>query len=165
MIIIGMILVICIFVFLIKLSNNKILFTKIKMDIIEEKLNNTLIKRCELLKDAEEITKKILNTDKDIFENKIEMNNTNMIELDSRLSINVNEFNLIKEKYKKLQKDDEITKLSFAINETTDKLIAYKDYYNNIAKEYNLLINKFPNNIISIIKKNKQKQFFDKEYI
>ena len=85
------------------------------------------------------------------------------MELDRKLLIYINEFYLINDKYKKLKNHDEFQKIVYRIEETQELLNAYKDYYNNVASKYNKLIKVFPINIISFIKRRKQKSFFDKK--
>ena len=75
----------------------------------------------------------------------------------------INEFYLIKDKYKELNKNEDFQKISFSIDETEDLLNAYKEYYNNNVTKYNKLIKRFPISIISLIKRRKEKLFFDKK--
>ena len=167
MILIVITLVICLIVFMGVMYHDKLSFLNIKLKNIEEKINSTLIKRKSLIQDSETIIKEVLNTDKQIYENLTEINNQsiNMMELDRKLLIYINEFYLIKDKYKKLQNNENFKQIAYAINETEDKLNAYKEYYNDNAAKYNELIQKFPLNIISFFKKRKEKNFFDQKSI
>lgn len=160
-------LIVCIIIFIYAIYRDKFMFINIKINDIEEKINSTLIKRKTLLQESEKLIKEILKTDKKIFENIDDLSNLkeNMIELDRKLLVYINEFYLIKEKYKKLQNNEEFQKISFSINETEDKLNAYKEYYNDTIKKYNKLIKSFPLIIISFIKRRKEKNFFDKKSI
>ena len=72
---------------------------------------------------------------------------------------------MIKNKYEKLNNDEEFQKISFIINETEDLLNAYKDYYNDNANMYNKLIKRFPLIIVTFIKRRKAKLFFDNKSI
>ena len=134
-----------------------------KLKNIEEKINSTLIKRKELLKESEEKIKQLLDTDKTIYENFNELNNSayDMIKFDRKLMVYTNEFNLIKDKYKKLKNNADFEKIAFKINETEDLLNAYKEYYNKYATNYNKLLKSFPIIIINLFKRNKAKKFFD----
>ncbi len=160
-------LIICIVLFLWALYRDKLLFIKVKLENVEEKINSTLIKRRALVQDSEKIIKNVLDTDKQIYENVSDLSNPNisMMELDRKLLVYINEFYLIKDKYKKLQNSDEFQTIAFEINETEDKLNAYKEYYNDTALKYNKLIKSFPQNIISFIKRIREKEFFDKKSI
>ena len=124
-----------------------------------------LIKRKELIKESEKIIKDVVKTEKEIYSGLSEINNKNMnmMELDRKLLIHINEFHLIKDKYQKLQKNTDFQKISFAITETEDQLNAYKDYYNDNAGKYNKLIKQFPIILITLLKRRKEKLFFDKK--
>lgn len=167
MIIVIVILILSFILLIYNIYHDKINFLITKLDNIEEKISSTLIKRKELIKDSEKVIKKVVKTNKDVYEglSEIDDNSTNMMELDRKLLIYINEFYLIKEKYQKLQKDDEFQKISFAITETEDLLNAYKDYYNDNSEKYNKLIKKFPVIITTLIKRRKEKLFFDKKSI
>lgn len=160
-------LIICIIIFFCATYRDKLAFVCTKLDDIEEKINSTLIKRRTLLQESESIIKETLDTNKQIYENLNDLSSSdiNMMELDRNLLVYINEFHLIKDKYKKLQGIEEFESIVFAINETEDKLNAYKEYYNNAAKEYNKLIKKFPQVIITFLKRRKEKEFFDKKSI
>ena len=162
-IIIFMVLSLVIFIY--NIYHNKLLFLNIKITNVEEKIKSTLIKRKELLKDSEKIIKEIVKTDKTIYEGIDKLNNTNidMIKLDRNLLIYMNEFHLIKDKYKVLDENEDFKNLSFKINETEDKLNAYKEYYNDIISKYNTLIRRFPIIILTVLKRRKTKEFFDKK--
>ena len=162
MLVIIVILVVGILFILYNIFHDKICFLDIKLDSVEEKINSTLIKRKELLKEAEKIIKDKLKTDKEIFQGFNELNtNMNIVKLDRKLLVYVSEFHLIKEKYDKLNDDENFEKIAFSINETEDLLNAYKDYYNNYASKYNKAIKSFPIILFNLIKRRKEKPFFD----
>ena len=158
-------LIVCIVLFIYILFNDNLYFINTKLKNIEEKINSTLINRKSLIIDSERIIKEVLKTKKQIYDDIDKLNNQNMsmIELDRKLLIYINEFYLINDKYKKLKNNDEFQKIVFKIEETQELLNAYKEYYNNIVAKYNKIISIFPVNIISFIKRRKQKSFFDKK--
>lgn len=160
-------LVVCIIVFFCATSKDKLNFIGAKLKNVEEKINSTLIKRRALIQDSEKIIKEVLDTNKQIYENLEELSGSNikMMELDRKLLVYINEFYLIKDKYKKLQNNEEFQNIAFSINETEDKLNAYKEYYNDVVTEYNKLIKGFPQIIVFFIKRRKEKEFFDKKSI
>ncbi len=167
MYVILIVILICIFVFMYKNYKNNLALIVISLNNIEEKINSTLIKRFELLKDAEKSIKQIIKTDKEIFQNLEKLNSckSNMLEFDRKLLVYINEFYLIYDKYKKLQKNEDFQKIFFAISNTEDLLNAYKEFYNDYTQKYNSIISNFPINIISFFRKRKQKSFFDKKSI
>lgn len=163
MIVIIPLIVICLLLIIYKSYKEKFKLLNIKINNIEEKLNSTLIKRRELIKDSEEVIKDVIKTKKEVYEGIAELNNSNlsMMELDRMLIVYINEFYLIEDRYKKLKNDKRFQKIYFSINETEDLLNAYKSYYNSTIEEYNTLINKFPIIILAKLKGKKQKLFFE----
>ena len=163
MIIVIVFFVICLFYIIYKSYKEKFCFLNIKINNIEEKLNSTLIKRRELIKDSEEVIKDVIKTKKQIYEGISDLNDSkpNIIEFDRKLLTYINEFYLIENRYRKLSDDKRFQKIYYAINETEDLLNAYKYYYNSASEEYNKLINKFPVFILAKIKGKKQKLFLD----
>ncbi len=165
MIILIIVLIIGILFIFYRIYQDKMTFLLTKLNIIEEKINSTLIKRKELIKDSEKIIKNVTKTNKDVYQEFDSLNedSKDIIKLDRKLLVYINEFYLIKDKYKELNKNEEFQNISFSINETEDLLNAYKDYYNKNATLYNKLIKQFPIIIFSKIKGKKEKLFFDKK--
>ena len=134
-----------------------------KINNINEKIESTLLKRKQLLIDSENMIKKIINTDKNIYEDINCIDNiNNMIELDRKIMVYINEFYIISNRYKKLKDNKDFQQLYFNITETEDLINAYKEYYNEVAKKYNKLIRFFPFSIIYRLKGMKEKLFFDR---
>lgn len=145
-----------------KIYNDKISFIEIKLESIEEKINSTLIKRKEILKDSEIKIKELVKTKKDIYDNMNSVDNDiNMFELDKKLLLFKNEFYLIMDKYNKVKDNNEIQKIAFALGETSDGLETYKAYYNKYAEKYNKYIKTFPILLFNVLKGRKKKEFFD----
>lgn len=166
MIIVIVVFILSLMLLIYNIFHDKMVTLTINFDNIEEKINSTLIKRKELIKDSEKIIKKVVKTEKEIYNSLSSINDdVSMMELDRKLLICINEFYLIKDKYQKLQKDEEFQKIAFKITETEDLLNAYKDYYNDNAAKYNKLIRQFPIVISTVIKRRKEKSFFDKKSI
>lgn len=163
MIVIIPLIVVCVLLIIYKSYKEKFKLLNTRIHNIEEKLNSTLIKRRELIKDSEEVIKDVIKTKKEVYEGITKLNDSNlsMIELDRKLIVYINEFHLIEDRYKKLRSDKRFQKIYFSINETEDLLNAYKNYYNKTSEEYNKLINKFPIIILAKLKRKKQKLFFD----
>lgn len=167
MIFIVVTIIICIILFIyVSLSDNFSLIN-IKLKNIEEKINSTLINRKTLLMESEDIIKEALKTKKQVYEDIDKLNNANIsiMELDRKLLVYINEFYLIKDKYKKLKNNDSFQKIAYKIEQTEDLLDAYKEYYNIVTSKYNKYISTFPISIISFIKGRKEKKFFDKNNI
>ena len=154
MLIVITVLVISLILLIVSIYKDKINFLSVKLANVEEKINSTLLKRKELLKDSEDVIKEITKTKKEVYINFDELN-------DKKILVYMNEFYLIKDKYEELQKSDDFKKIAFMLAETEDLLSAYKDYYNDNASKYNKVIKCFPVCIISLLKGRKEKLFFD----
>lgn len=163
MLIVITVLIISLILLIVSIYKDKINFLSVKLANVEEKINSTLLKRKELLKDSEDVIKEITKTKKEVYINFDELNDKeiSMMELDRKLLVYMNEFYLIKDKYEELQKSDDFKKITFMLAETEDLLSAYKDYYNDNASKYNKVIKCFPVCIISLLKGRKEKLFFD----
>ncbi len=134
MLIVITVLVISLILLIVSIYKDKINFLSVKLANVEEKINSTLLKRKELLKDSEDVIKEITKTKKEVYINFDELNDKeiSMMELDRKLLVYMNEFYLIKDKYEELQKSDDFKKIAFMLAETEDLLSAYKDYYNQM---------------------------------
>lgn len=120
---------------------NKVKILNINIKTIEEKLNSNILKRKELLKDSESLIKEITKTKKEIYTNFDILNEKlNIFEMDSKTLSFLNEYNMIKEKNDKLNRNSDFLKLNFTIEENEDDINAYKIYYNKNVEEYNKLV-------------------------
>jgi len=155
-------LVLSILIVTYSICKDKFSFINIKLVNVEEKINSILIKRKDLIQDSEKIIKKTLNTTKNIYEslNDIDEVTKDMIVFNKKLEVCVNEIHLINDKYKKLQNNDEFQKILFTLDDTTNHLEAYKNYYNDSAESYNKLLGTFPINFIAFLKRKKKKSLF-----
>lgn len=131
---------------------NKVKILNINIKTIEEKLNSNILKRKELLKDSESLIKEITKTKKEIYTNFDILNEKlNIFEMDSKTLSFLNEYNMIKEKNDKLNRNSDFLKLNFTIEENEEDINAYKIYYNKNVEEYNKLVsNKKNKNFFNI---------------
>ena len=129
MLIVITVLIISLILLIVSIYKDKINFLSVKLANVEEKINSTLLKRKELLKDSEDVIKEITKTKKEVYINFGELNDKeiSMMELERKLLVYMNEFYLIKDKYEELQKSDDFKKIAFMLAETEDLLSAYKD--------------------------------------
>ena len=74
-----------------------------------------------------------------------------------------NQFLTLKDKYKDLNKNEDIKELTKKIEDADENLEVNIDYYNRNISEYNKLIKMFPTNIVASICKYKEKLFFDRK--
>lgn len=156
-------ILISILLFLYFILHDKLIFIEEKLNVIEDKIDSTLIKRNEILKDSENEIKELVKTSKSIYEDlkDVDSKKLDMFELDKKLTIYKNEFYLILDKYDVLKENDEFQKLAFSLSETSDLLESYRLYYNKYAEKYNKVIKSFPIVITTVITRRKKKEFFD----
>ena len=81
--------------------------------------------------------------------------------MDRKLIEAMNKVNFVKEKYDELDRDEDVIKFMYNIEDFDESLRACKKYYNETISEYNKLIRKFPYNLIGKILKYDEKTFFD----
>ena len=145
------------------IRKDKLNFIEVKIDTTEEKINETLIKRREILKDAEIKIKEIVKTKKKVFENldKLSKEKNDMFELDKKLLLYKKEFYLIFDKFEELKGNEEVNKIAFSLGETSDQLETYKNYYNKYAEKYNKYISSFPIILTNLFARRKKLEFFD----
>ena len=117
MLIVITVLIISLILLIVSIYRDKINFLSVKLANVEEKINSTLLKRKELLKDSEDVIKEITKTKKEVYINFDELNDKeiSMMELDRKLLVYMNEFYLIKDKYEELQKSDDFKKIAFML--------------------------------------------------
>ena len=158
-IIILIILVVIFIIFLLlNIIYNKFQDFIIKINEVEGKIDDTLRDKYDNL-----LVKEKINTDKEIIDDleNIKTDEKSSFEVHRLLKESFNKLDFIKKQYKELNTSEDINKLFFEVNEMDESLNAYIKYYNENIVEYNKYIRKFPINIIGIILKYKEKQFFD----
>lgn len=135
----------------------------IKINEVESKIDDTLRDKYDDLLKINNIVKEKINTDKEIIDDleNIKTDEKSSFEIHRLLKESFNKLDFVKKQYKEVNTSEDINKLFFEINEMDESLNAYIKYYNENIVEYNKYIRKFPFNIIGIVLKYKEKQFFD----
>ena len=92
MLIVITVLIISLILLIVSIYKDKINFLSVKLANVEEKINSTLLKRKELLKDSEDVIKEITKTKKEVYINFGELNDKeiSMMELDRKLLVYMN---------------------------------------------------------------------------
>ena len=163
-IIILIVLVVIFALFLIvNIIYNKFQDFIIKINEVEGKIDDTLRDKYDDLLKINNIVKEKINTDKEIIDDleNIKTDEKSSFEIHRLLKESFNKLDFVKKQYKEVNTSEDINKLFFEINEMDESLNAYIKYYNENIVEYNKYIRKFPFNIIGIVLKYKEKQFFD----
>lgn len=148
---------------LVNIIYNKFQDFIIKINEVEGKIDDTLRDKYDDLLKINNIVKEKINTDKEIIDDleNIKTDEKSSFEIHRLLKESFNKLDFVKKQYKEVNTSEDINKLFFEINEMDESLNAYIKYYNESIVEYNKYIRKFPFNIIGIILKYKEKQFFD----
>lgn len=148
---------------LVNIIYNKFQDFIIKINEVEGKIDDTLRDKYDDLLKINNIVKEKINTDKEIIDDleNIKTDEKSSFEIHRLLKESFNKLDFVKKQYKEVNTSEDINKLFFEINEMDESLNAYIKYYNENIVEYNKYIRKFPFNIIGIVLKYKEKQFFD----
>ena len=148
---------------LVNIIYNKFQDFIIKINEVEGKIDDTLRDKYDNLLKINNIVKEKINTDKEIIDDleNIKTDEKSSFEIHRLLKESFNKLDFVKKQYKEVNNSEDINKLFFEVAEMDESLNAYIKYYNENIVEYNKYIRKFPFNIIGIILKYKEKQFFD----
>ena len=135
----------------------------IKLNEVEGKIDETLRSKYDTIIKANNIIKEKIKTKKEVVDDIEELKDQDIssFEMYRKLTDSFNKIDYIKKQYKELNKDEDINKLFYDINDMDESLSAYIKYYNENIVGYNSFIRKFPYNLIGIILKYKEKNFFD----
>ena len=137
----------------------------IRINEVESMIDNNLRNKYDLLNRAIPIIKSSIPKDKEIFEEIIKLRSRKLgnFELYRVLVRTSNEFSALREQYSDIDKSSEIKKIRNQIDEIDLKLDNQIDYYNENISVYNILLKKFPSNIVASFSKYKEKLFFDRK--
>ena len=135
----------------------------IRINEAEAQIDSILRKRFDLLNKSINIIKANIETEEEILEEIVKLRSRKLsnFELDRKLYDGINEFNLYKEKHKKLNTVDGFVKIDVSLNTSEIEIIAARKYYNDIIAEYNRLVQSFPSNLLAKIYKYQHRNFYD----
>lgn len=135
----------------------------IRINESENFIDTTLRKRYDLLNKSIDIIKSHTNKKENILESidKMKSKKLSNFELDRQLYEAINEFNNYKEKNEELSNNESFLKIDLALFESESEIVAARKYYNDIITDYNMLISKFPSNIVAKICKYNKRTYFD----
>ena len=163
MIILIVLVVIFALILLVNIIYNKFQDFIIRIKEVEGKIDETLRDKYDDLLKINNIVKEKINTDKEIIDDleNIKTDEKTSFEVHRLLKESFNKLDFIKNQYDEVNQSEDVNALFYEINEMDEALSAYIKYYNENIVDYNTYIRKFPFNIIGIILKYKEKQFFD----
>ena len=135
----------------------------IRINEVESNIDNVLRKRFDLLNKSISIIKEELPDIENPLAIIEELHSKKMtnFDLDRSLYQAINEFDSYKEKIE----NPEFKKIDAVLNETESELIAYRKYYNDVTTDYNRLRHRFPSNIVALICKYKDRNYYDNKNV
>ncbi len=135
----------------------------IRINEVESNIDNVLRKRFDLLNKSISIIKEELPDIENPLAIIEELHSKKMtnFDLDRSLYQAINEFDSYKEKIE----NPEFKKIDAVLDETESELLAYRKYYNDVTTDYNRLRHKFPSNIVALICKYKDRNYYDNKNV
>lgn len=139
---------------------NKLQKYKIRINEAESEIDETLRKRYDILMSMEKEINSSTDVKQDNFKN-IEKEKLSSFDADRTLSKITETFKKIKEDYSEKLDTEAFRNLFTEINIVEEKSDAAKSYYNKYTTSLNLLIKKFPSNLIARIHGISERAYFD----
>lgn len=135
----------------------------IRLNEAEASIDSVLRKRFDLLNKATDFIKEEVTEEENVLPTVISLRSQKLsnIELDKELYPAIEEFQSYAEKYEKLKENEGYVKTQINLMESESEIVALRKYYNDISKEYNQLITKFPSSMVAIIKKYHKKDLYE----
>ncbi len=164
-ILLSIIIFVCIIIAFYTYLYNKFQDVIIRINEVEATIDTNLRNKYDLLNKSISIIKGNVEIKNDIFDEIVKLRSRKIsnFDLDRKLILAFNEFNSLKDKHKELNKSDELNKIEKDINEIDNKLVIFRDYYNDNITNYNRMVKSFPTKIIALINKYEEKLFFDRK--
>lgn len=156
-IVIGIIIIEYIF------NYNKIQSMNIKINESENIIDNELRNKYDLIIRSSTIINKLLKKEVTYFKEleKLKNNNISNFDMDRKIKEGENIIYKVNNDYKSLEDNEEFNEILDKLKDSNEILEASKSFYNKYTTEINLLIKKFPTNIISKLHKIKLRNYFD----
>ena len=142
---------------------NKLQDAKLKIDEAERIIDENLRAKYDVIVSMKKLIKKTLRNAKINFKDIDEVKDENIsnFDFDRKLTDYLTIMDSVINDYKKVQEKQEIYAMLNDIKRIDERLTSAKEFYNKYITESNELVLKFPSNIVALIHKIKQKNFFD----
>lgn len=142
---------------------NKLQEMNIKINEAESIIDNELRNKYDLIIRSSSIINKLLKKEVTYFKDleKIKKENKSNFEMDRIITEGENLIEKVKNDYISLKDNEEYTNITNSLKNSDEILEAAKSFYNKYTTEINLLIKKFPTNLIAKIHKIKTRNYFD----
>ncbi len=135
----------------------------IKINESESIIDNELRNKYDLVMKSSTTINKLLKKEVTYFKDleKLKKDNISNFDLDRKITEGENLIEQVKNDYKSLNDNEEYISIINDLKDSDEILEAAKSFYNKYTTEINLLIKKFPTNIIAKFHKIKLRNYFD----
>ena len=135
----------------------------IKINESESIIDNELRNKYDLIMKSSTTINKLLKKEVTYFKDleKLKKDNISNFDLDRKITEGENLIDQVKNDYKSLEDNEEYISIINDLKDSDEILEAAKAFYNKYTTEINLLIKKFPTNIIAKFHKIKLRNYFD----
>ena len=135
----------------------------IKINESESIIDNELRNKYDLIMKSSTTINKLLKKEVTYFKDleKLKKDNISNFDLDRKITEGENLIDQVKNDYKSLNDNEEYISIINDLKDSDEILEAAKSFYNKYTTEINLLIKKFPTNIIAKFHKIKLRNYFD----
>lgn len=135
----------------------------IKINESENIIDNELRNKYDLIMKSSTTINKLLKKEVTYFKDleKLKKDNISNFDLDRKIVEGENLIHQVKNDYKSLEDNEEYISIINDLKDSDEILEAAKAFYNKYTTEINLLIKKFPTNIIAKFHKIKLRNYFD----
>ena len=135
----------------------------IKINESESIIDNELRNKYDLIMKSSTTINKLLKKEVTYFKDleKLKKEDISNFDLDRKIVEGENLIHQVKNDYKSLNDNEEYINIINDLNDSDELLEAAKSFYNKYTTEINLLIKKFPTNIIAKFHKIKLRNYFD----
>ena len=156
-VVVGLIVVSYIF------NYNKIQGIHIKINESESIIDNELRKKYDLILKTKKTINKLLKKEVTYFKEleEIKFDNVSNFDIDRKIIEGETLIHQVKNDFRSLEDNEEYLTVLKELKERNEMLEAAKSFYNKYTTEINMLIKKFPTNLIAKIHKIKLRSYFD----
>ncbi|MBQ3021496.1 MAG: LemA family protein [Bacilli bacterium] len=145
------------------LNYNKLQSLNIKINESESIIDNELRNKYDLIIRSSNIINKLLKKEISYFKELEELKTKKIsnFEMDRKITEGENLIEKVKNDYNSLNDNEEYLDITNSLKDSDEVLEAAKSFYNKYTTEINLIIKKFPTNLIAKIHKIKLRNYFD----
>lgn len=142
---------------------NKMQYLKTKIESSLNIINDCIAERQAIIIKSNTIIKEILDNDKEYLKDYLNINKKNIstFEIDSKITEGLNLIATLKNDNSELDNNKNIIEIFVNIKETDEKITSAKNFFNKNTSSLNLLVRKFPSNVIAKIHNFNISPYFD----